>query len=135
MGSGHYFCLQNNSYQSAEYPAPSSALTIKHAKDHLGEPPGQKPEPQKPLAVGPLLQQPSVALLFSHEISNFFLFIALYLSFYGNYQRTAMFNLMCGQKMGVVDGTHQSRATEKAKFKLETMTDVCSVLGWNRKGS
>ena len=42
---------------------------------------------------------------------------------------------MCGQVMGVVDGTHQSTATEEAKFRLGTMTDVCFVRGWDWRES
>ena len=64
-----------------------------------------------------------------------FLIFALGLSIYGNYQLIARFNFMCGQVMGVVDGTHQSTATEEAKFRLGTMTDVCFVRGWDWRES
>lgn len=60
---------------------------------------------------------------------------ALCLSMYGNYQLIARFNFMCGQVMGVVDGTYQSSATEEAMFRLGTMTDVCFIRGWDWRNS
>ena len=52
-------------------------------------------------------------------------------SLYGNYQLLARFNFICGQVMGVVDGIYETTATEKAKFRLGTMADVCFVQRWD----
>ena len=60
-----------------------------------------------------------------------FLIVALGLYIFGNYQPIAKLNFICGRVMGVVDGEHQSTATEAAKFRLGTMTDVCSIIGWD----